>query len=81
MWDFYQQCWLPFGEVLTDMEREGMHVDVDHMIAIEIKAKQDLDEKRLKFMNFLYSFQQGKNVDHFNPSSTLQLQQLLFAPC
>jgi hypothetical protein len=58
-----------------------MHVDMEHMIAIEEKAKQDLKEKEIKFMNFLKSFQQGKNIDHFNPSSTLQLQQLLFAPC
>ena len=27
LWDFYQQYWLPFGELLTDMEREGFLVD------------------------------------------------------
>jgi DNA polymerase-1 len=26
MWDYYQNYWLPFGEVLTDMEREGIKV-------------------------------------------------------
>ena len=27
MWDMYQRYWQPFGELLTDMEREGMQVD------------------------------------------------------
>jgi hypothetical protein len=27
MWDMYQRYWQPFGELLTDMEREGMLVD------------------------------------------------------
>lgn len=51
------------------------------MKEIEEKAKHDLKKKQEFFLNFLYTFQNGKNIDHFNPSSTLQLQQLLFAPC
>lgn len=31
-------------------------------------------------MDFIKSFQTGKNIDLFNPSSGLQMQQLLFAP-
>lgn len=27
MWDMYRRYWQPFGELLTDMEREGMQVD------------------------------------------------------
>lgn len=27
MWHMYQRYWQPFGELLTDMEREGMLVD------------------------------------------------------
>jgi len=26
IWDYYQNYWLPFGEVLTHMEREGIKV-------------------------------------------------------
>ena len=26
MFDFYQQYWLPYGELLTDMERAGIQV-------------------------------------------------------
>lgn len=27
LWDFYQEVWKPFGELLTDMEQEGFYVD------------------------------------------------------
>ena len=27
LWDYYLDCWLPFGNVLTDMEAEGVKVD------------------------------------------------------
>lgn len=27
MWNLYCDYWMPFGELLTDMEREGMMVD------------------------------------------------------
>lgn len=39
MWDFYQQLWLPFGELLTDMERYGIKVDIDHMKAMLPQAE------------------------------------------
>lgn len=50
------------------------------MKKIEIEAKQDLKKKQQYFIDFLATFQKGKNIDHFNLSSTLQLQQLLYAP-
>ena len=27
MWNMYEKFWLPFGELLTDMEKEGMLVN------------------------------------------------------
>ena len=27
----YSKYWLPFGELLTDMEREGIRVNVGHL--------------------------------------------------
>ena len=51
------------------------------MRKIEEQAEKDLKEKRDRFLAFLSKCQDGRNVDHFNPSSSLQLQQLLFAPC
>jgi hypothetical protein len=31
-------------------------------------------------MKFLIEFQKDKNIDYFNPSSHMQMQQLLHAP-
>jgi len=31
MLDLYEKYWRPFGEVLTDIEREGFEVNVDHL--------------------------------------------------
>mgnify|MGYP001453149715 CR=1 FL=1 len=31
-------------------------------------------------MKFLVTFQEDKNIDYFNPSSQMQMQQLLHAP-
>lgn len=30
-WDLYERYWLPFGSVLTDMERKGIFVDRNHL--------------------------------------------------
>ena len=44
MWDYYQQLWVPFGELLTDIERTGIKVDVNHLREIEpIAIKDKLD--------------------------------------
>lgn len=29
--DLYVKYWVPFGELLTDMEREGIKVDIDYL--------------------------------------------------
>ena len=31
MWELYKRYWLPFGAVLTDMEREGIEINMQHM--------------------------------------------------
>ena len=28
---FYTQCWLPFAEILSDMERKGVAIDIGHL--------------------------------------------------
>ncbi len=34
--DLYMKYWLPFGELLTDMERIGFKVDTDYLKVIDI---------------------------------------------
>lgn len=33
--DIYKKYWLPFGEVLTDMERIGFKIDIEHLESVE----------------------------------------------
>lgn len=38
IWKIYENYWLPFGELLTDMEREGFKINISHMKKIEQQA-------------------------------------------
>ena len=31
LFDLYEQYWIPLGESLTDMERSGIYVSIEHM--------------------------------------------------
>jgi len=39
-----------------------------------------MKNKAKEFKDFICKYQTGLNIDHFNPSSDLQLQQYLYAP-
>ena len=42
MWDFYERYFVPFGNLLTDMEAVGIHVDAaGHLQAVERQAEED----------------------------------------
>ena len=40
LFDLYTKYWLPFGEVLTDLERSGIKVDLEHLRKAEIQASR-----------------------------------------
>jgi hypothetical protein len=52
MWDFYQQIWGPFGEVLTDMEWRGIKVDIPYLQQLAPKALEDKDRLETKFLQW-----------------------------
>ena len=37
----YIKYWLPFGEVMTDMERLGIKIDIDHLNRIQKEAETE----------------------------------------
>ena len=37
----YTKYWLPFGELLTDMERVGIAVDKDYLRTLQLRAIKD----------------------------------------
>lgn len=79
MWDYYQNYWLPFGEVLTDMEREGIKVNVDYLAEIEQVAVAEGKKHQIRFKEWASEYCQ--DARYMNPTSDAQKQQLFFAPC
>ena len=77
MWDFYTNYWRPFGELLTDMEQEGVLVDNDHLAAMEEVAKKDQETKENIFRE--WAAQYVPDAAYMNVGSGAQIRQLLFA--
>ncbi|EFA79328.1 mitochondrial DNA polymerase A [Heterostelium album PN500] len=78
MWDFYHNLWRPFGHLLTDMERRGMKVDIEHLKTVEGVATKDIQDNMDAFQQWAVKY--CPNAKYMNPSSDAQIQQLLFAP-
>lgn len=44
LFDLYCKYWLPFGEILTDIERVGIRVNKEHLQNAEKQALKDMEE-------------------------------------
>ncbi|KAJ3705683.1 hypothetical protein LUZ61_009388 [Rhynchospora tenuis] len=76
MFEFYQKLWRPFGELLVQMEREGMYVNRSHLKEIE---KIAIAEQRIagdKFRRWASKY--CADAKYMNVGSDPQVQQLLF---
>ena len=49
----YTKYWLPFGELLTDMERAVIKVDVEYLLEIQLRAIKDQVEHEDKFLQWV----------------------------
>lgn len=78
LFDLYCKYWLPFGEVLTELERNGIRVNKEHLARAEKNALEDIVALQEGFKQWVLKIR--PDLDEFNPSSTQQLQQLLYAP-
>lgn len=76
MFDFYSTYWIPFGEILTDMEREGIRVDLDKLKAAQEQA--ELDKKKMEDIFITWAAKQCPGAKYINPQSKMQVGQLLF---
>tara|TARA_B110000208_G_scaffold131611_1_gene159482 strand:+ start:143 stop:2242 length:2100 start_codon:yes stop_codon:yes gene_type:complete len=76
---FYDAYFVPFGSLLTDMEREGIFVESSHLAEVETRAKHDRIEKETSFRS--WAMQVCVGAERMNISSDAQVRQLLFAPC
>lgn len=77
MLEFYERYMVDFGELLTDMERNGILVDTKgHLKEAEKKAR----EEKLKMEEIFLTWASKYNDDakYLNLGSTTQIQQLFF---
>jgi DNA polymerase-1 len=79
MWDFYQLYWLPFGEMLCDMEQTGIYVRAkDYLPTLELAATKDQANDLQIFRD--WAIQQCPAAVHMNIASAVQKQHFFFAP-
>ena len=77
LWDFYTYYLAEFGNLLTQMERNGLRVDKDHLANAEKMALEDKKVAEDYFRNWAATKCEGAKL--MNVGSGLQVRQLLFA--
>lgn len=77
MEDFYLAYLRPFGQLLTDMEHEGIRVDVHgHLRQAEARARAEREEMQRVFLAWASSL--CPEAEHMNLASPAQVSALLF---
>ncbi|XP_052736256.1 DNA polymerase I A, chloroplastic/mitochondrial isoform X4 [Vigna angularis] len=76
MYDFYNEYWRPFGELLVMMESEGMLVDRAYLVSIEKVAKVEEEIAANRFRKWASRY--CPDAQYMNVGSDSQLRQLLF---
>lgn len=76
MFEFYQKLWCPFGELLVQMEREGMYVNRSHLKEIEHVATTEQTIAGEKFRRWASKY--CADAKYMNVGSDAQIRQLLF---
>ncbi|XP_022932172.1 DNA polymerase I A, chloroplastic/mitochondrial-like [Cucurbita moschata] len=76
MFNFYEDYWKPFGEVLVRMETEGMLVDRPYLAEIEKLAKAEHEVAANRFRNWASEY--CPDAKYMNVGSDAQVRQLLF---
>ena len=77
MYDYYLEYLLPFGELLTDIERRGIRVDTKgHLKDAEKRAREDRAAMLETF--YVWAEKYVPNARMINTASSSQIQQLFF---
>jgi DNA polymerase-1 len=76
MFDFYEEYWHPFGELLVKMETEGMLVDRAYLSEVEKIAKAEQVVAANRFRNWASRY--CPDAKYMNLGSAAQLRQLFF---
>eukprot|EP01036_Dinobryon_divergens_P031325 gene31325-40700_t len=82
LFDFYEQYMAPFGELLTEMEKNGIKVDKDGLLK---KAEESARAEKIRMEEYFFNWLGKQNLTddpadlaRLNFGSTQQLQQLFF---
>jgi hypothetical protein len=76
--ELYERVVMPFGELLTDLERQGVAIDVARIEQAGIKAAAQREEVIRRFKAWAVEFCGRPDMAHFNVHSDMQKVQLLF---
>ncbi|XP_043689413.1 DNA polymerase I A, chloroplastic/mitochondrial [Telopea speciosissima] len=76
MYDYYEEYWRPFGELLVRMETEGMLVDRTYLAEIEKLATVENEIAARRFRKWASSY--CSDAMYMNVGSGTQLRQLFF---
>ncbi|KAA0167896.1 hypothetical protein FNF31_00224 [Cafeteria roenbergensis] len=80
MLDFYERYIVPFAVVLTDMEREGIRVDVkEHLPRAQMLAEEERATATEEFLQWAEQYM--PEARRMNTGSDPQKAHFLFAPC
>ena len=79
MWEFYERNWLPFGELLVDMERNGMLVDKEQLRVAEKLATEHQADAENKFRS--WAIQHCEDARWMNVGSGSQVRAHAAAQC
>ena len=77
LWDVYETYWLPFGQLLVDMEETGFQLDSDHLKA---KEKEAIEKKDILFDKFKkWAISMDSRAELLNVTSRPQMGHFFFA--
>ncbi|RAL44098.1 hypothetical protein DM860_015019 [Cuscuta australis] len=76
MLNFYEKYWLPFGELLVQVETEGVLVDRGYLAELEKVAQADQEIASNRFRNWASKY--CPDAKYMNMGSDVQLRHLFF---
>ena len=78
MYDFYIEYLRDFGELLTEMERNGIKLNTESLKSAEKRAREERDAMEALFLKWAEENGLGENAKYVNTASSAQIGHFLF---
>ena len=79
MYSFYHLYYVPFAQMLVEMERAGVYVKGEVLAQLEARAQQDMDEAEAAFRRWVRRYE-GQSAEWLNIHSNQHKVHLFFGP-